>query len=296
MATAMFLPESVFENCLQVLVYQRLSGTIVDSVAILEGKSEQYQYRYNKLRPFGMIDCGYDPQFEEETFNRAKCIAYVYDSFYSQDQDGKDIKDWDVKLEKYDDAFYSWGSYSNYEDYWSKQKKVWEIISCQQNALSLRTKLRSIGINISQEGTFSLDKIRSSINEEIDNLKIVEHNRWNMEKLLTGFRTLSTEETQELNSLWNAWHVPQILNTEKERVKVLWLNKRKQLKEWPNRAHLDLCSFETLKSREEETILQHDVKLNTAIPYILLRERVRSNENIQENDDKQLYPPTDRHL
>ena len=282
MATAMFLPESVFHNCLQVLVYQRLSGTIVNSVSILNGNSNHY--RYNKIRPFGMIDCGYDPRFEEETYNRAKCIAYVYDSYYRQDQAGNCINDWDEKLEKYDDVFYSWGKFSNYEEYWSKQKMVWEKISCQLNALSIRTKLRSIGIDISMIKKHSLDILCSSINKEIRNMQIVEHNRWNMEKLLTGFRTLSTEESQELDKLWDAWHVPLLSDDKREEAKNSWSNRRKSLKEWPNRAHLDICSFETLKTCEEAIILQHDVKLNTAIPFILLRENILSNDNTRDNE------------
>jgi len=284
MATAMFLPESVFRNCLQVLVYQRLSGTIVNSVSTLDGNSEQY--RYNKIRPFGMIDCGYDPRFEEETYNRAKCIAYVYDSFYRQDKAGNNLNDWDEKLEKYGEPFYLCGDYSNYEEYWSNNKKVWEKISCQQNALSIRTKLRSIGIDISKKEKYSLDVLRSSIGKEIRNMQIVEHNRWNMEKLLTGFRVLSTEEFQELDKLWNAWHIPQLSDDERIKAKKLWSIKRKELKEWPYRAHLDICSFETLKTCEEETILQHDVKLNTAIPYILLRENILSNDNTHGNENK----------
>jgi len=263
MATAMFLPESVLRNCLQILVYQRLSGTIVDSVAIHEGKSESY--RYNKIRPFGMIDCGYDPQFEEETLNRAKYISYVYDSYYRKDQQGKEIKQWDEKLEKYEEAFHSWGSYTNYEDYWAKNKQVWEKISCQLNALSIRTKLRSIGIDITKEDEPTLKDLCDCVDKEIVNMQIVEHNRWNMEKLLTGYRALTKEETQELKNLWNAEH------------KELWTKKRKELKEWPHRAHLDICDFGTLKTCEEETILTHDIKLNKAIPYILIKEKKQKN-------------------
>lgn len=51
-----------------------------------------------------------------------------------------------------------------------------------------------------------------------------------------------------------------------------WKDYRKMLKEWPYRAHLDLCSFDDLKNREEEDILKHDIKLNLAIPYIMRKE------------------------
>lgn len=283
-ATAMFLPESIFQNCLQILVYQRLSGTIIEKVANWGNDDEtdegQNKYRYSKLRPFGMIDCGYDPHFEQETLNRSKYIAYVYDSYYRQDEKGNDINDWDEKLEKYDGIFRSWGEYSNYEEYWSKNKQVWEKISCQLNALSIRTKLRSIGIDLSKENDLSLDVIYSCIDNEIKNMQMVEHNRWNMEKLLTGYRTLTDEETLELNALWKNWHVSQLSDIDRDAAKKVWANKRKQLKEWPYRAHLDICSNETLISREEEVILQHDIKLNTAIPYILEKSKTNKKMNL----------------
>lgn len=269
MATAIFLPESVFRNCLQILVYQRLSGTIVDSLATSNGNRNSDHYRYHSIRPFGMIDCGYEPQFEEETLKRAKYIAYVYDSYYRQSPEGMDLKEWDEQLQKYDDVFLSWGKYLNYEDYWGKNKQVWKKLSCQFNALSIRTKLRSIGIDITKREEYNFDFSRSRISEEIKNLQIVEHNRWNMEKLLTGYRCLTDEERKEMNELWNAWHSPVLTKEEIKTAEVSWTNKRKYLKEWPYRAHLDICSFETLKACEEEAILTHDIKLNAAIPYIL---------------------------
>lgn len=272
-ATAMFLPESVFQNCMQILVYQRLSGTIIDDVAT--PVNTKADYRYKNIRPFGMIDCGYNPQFEEEIINRSKYISYVYDSYYSTIPEGdgfKEREEWDDQLTKYNDVFNCWKEYSNYEDFWAKNKKVWERISCQFNALSLNTKLRSIGVVIPSKTKYSLDFIKSLIQSEITNLQEVEHNRWNMEKLLTGYRTLSEEEYNILHGYWDIWHKTHLSEDEKKNAKEAWLNKRKQLKEWPYRAHLDICSLEALREREEEKILTHDVKLNTSIPYILLKE------------------------
>lgn len=264
LATAMFLPQSVYENCLQVLVYQRLSGTIVDSVA----RQGDDTYRYKNIRPFGMIDCGYDPLFEEEILERAKCVAYVYDSYYRTDGNGKEIHEWDEKLERYGAEFCSYGTYPSYDAVWTR-KKVWEKISSQLNALTLNVKLRSIGIMVSGEKEELFKEARSRVQNEIENLQEVEHNRWNMEKLLTGFRALTPKERRELNALWEEWHnaksSDEICNLAKEK----WTKMRKMLKEWPDRAHLDICSFEQLKTCEEEAVLNHDIKLNSAIPYIL---------------------------
>lgn len=283
-ATAMFLPESVFQNCLQILVYQRLSGTIIDKVAKPDDKEakdesgkkkadeKKKKYRYHKIRPFGMIDCGYDPKFEKETINRAKYISYVYDSYYRTDENKKELNEWDEKLENYHKTFVCYRDYTDYDDFWAKEKKVWERLSCQFNALSLNTKLRSIGMTIADSGNLTLDDVIAQIGNHILNLQQVEHNRWNMEKLLTGYRALTNKERRELKGLWDAWHLPGLTDETLKEAKDSWSNRRKELKDWPHRAHLDICSFGTLKDCEEETVLKHDVMLNTAIPYILSKE------------------------
>ena len=275
-ATAMFLPESVFQNCLQILVYQRLSGTIIDKVAKPDGKENEKKadkkkknYRYHKIRPFGMIDCGYEPKFEKEIVNRAKYISYVYDSYYRTDEN-KD--QWDEKLEDFHEKFGSYGDYTDFDDYWTKQKKVWEKISCQFNALSLNTKLRSVGMTMEDGSNPTLKDVIAKINSHIEDLQQVEHNRWNMEKLLTGYRALTDMERQELKDLWNAWHIAGLTDEARKEAKNPWKKRRTELKDWPNRAHLDICSFDTLEKCEEETILKHDIMLNMAIPYILSKE------------------------
>ncbi len=272
-ATAMSLPAIVLQNSLQILVYQRLSGTIIDKIAT--STDSKTEYRYKPLRPFGMIDCGYDPEFEKEIIQRAKYISYVYDSYYKTNQDNSEIekkeRDWDVNLDHYNDVFNMYASFKNYDECWGK-KKVWEKLSCRYNAALLDTRLRSIGVILGNNNTYSLGYISNRIKEEISNLQRVEHNRWNVEKLLSGYRTLTEQELQTLTAEWNIWNDSNISDEDRNNAKNNWDGYRKSLKDWPQRAHLDLCSFDMLQKREEKTILEHDVKLNLAIPYILKKE------------------------
>ena len=85
-AAALYLPKEVYEknNCLQILTYQRLSGYIVDSIAnpkTKESESEEKKIqpdekkketnpRYRKLRPFGMIEYGFDQVLDDDTAAR----------------------------------------------------------------------------------------------------------------------------------------------------------------------------------------------------------------------------------
>ena len=266
-ATAMFLPEGVFRNSLQVLVYQRLSGTIIDKIATpLKDKD---QYRYMNLRPFGMIDCGYYPQVEKELNERAKYVSYVYDSYYRTTEEGKEVKQWDEKLDDYGKLFLSYGEYADYEEFWAREKKVWEKISSQFNAAMMETRLRSIGIDLRKD---DMDTIIARIQKELPTLQEVEHNRWNTEKLMTGYRALSKEEYDKLLADWEIWHDSATTEEEAAAAEKRWRKYRKLLKEWPHRAHLDICPFEQLKIIEEEDIILHDARLNEAIPYILRKE------------------------
>lgn len=269
-ATALFLPDIVFSECLQVLVYQRHSGSIIDSIAKPTAQaSDTIPYRYKKLRPFGMIDCGYDPLFEKRLDMRSKLISYVYDSYYRTDENENEIHMWDEELKEYNAPYRCYRDYKDYEHYWAENKKVWEKISSQFNAASLETRLRSIGVSKDCQTTC----IKQKIQHEITNMQIVEHNRWNIEKLLTGYRALSIAEKKEMGDYWTHWHKDDGRSDEIESHKKEWAKRRKQLKEWPSRAHLDICPFNVLQTCEEDDILTHDKKLNLAIPFILEKER-----------------------
>jgi len=254
-AAALYLPSSVFKDALQILTYQRLSGTIINKVA----QPENPTYRYMKLRPFGMIDEGYSPKVDDDRL--ARMFAYVYDSYYINKDKGIP-NTWDVSLTSYFDAA------APYNQAWGG-KKVFERISSQFCANTLGTKLRSIGIDLSPSSSTPTDfkTIEDRVKDEMAFLQQVEHNRWNIEKLLTGFRALTEKESSRLRMLKAAWgHLEQ---KEKSEAYTEWIKYRKQLKEWPERAHLDLCPFHLLQQVEEEVILTHDKKLCEAIPYIV---------------------------
>ena len=68
--------------------------------------------------------------------------------------------------------------------------KQWSNI---YNASSIATKLRSIGIALPMK-----DRMRELTPHEIAILAEVEHNRWNVEELLMGYRTVTPEEEKEI--------------------------------------------------------------------------------------------------
>ena len=236
-AAALYLPDSVYKNCLQILTYQRLSSYIVNNIAGAYSEKE-VEYRYAKLRPFGMIDEGYDSRLDDET--RAMMVSYVYDSFYTHGA-------CDVEFSHY--------SKEEYKKIWISKKSVSDRWSSIFNANTIDLKLRSVGCKPSA----GEDDIRLKVSANLDIMAAVEHNRWNIEKLLTGYRALTKEEQESISKLRK--------DGLKDNFK-RWSDYRGTLKNWPEKAHLDLCSNEKLAVVDPD-ICHFDVDLSKAIPNIV---------------------------
>ena len=233
-ATALYLPEVVYDKCLQILTYQRLSGYIVQSIACPKNKNNEadnVKYRYRHLRPFGMIEYGFDTKLDEDA--AARMVAYIYDRNYHGHPD--------PLLEDYNEQ--------EFKVKW-RNKSVSNRWSSQFNANSINVKLQSVGSSRDEDEAVIKEKLMA----QIDRLRRVEHIRWNMEKLLTGFRPLSVTEESELCSLEGG---------ERD-------EKATGLKNGPNKAHLDLRPYEAVKEIDPETFAKdHDGALIQAIPRIV---------------------------
>lgn len=308
MAAAMYMRESVYANVLQIFTFQRYSGTIVKELATTK------KGRYQKIVPFGMMECGYDSSLDDDT--RAMLVSYVYDSAYAvteivakkeekEDENDKKTVTYSISglsAEKTDTRFehyqrYIEGKYRVYQDYsyrWPT-KSIFDRLSSAYNASTIGAKLRGIGI-LEEEfkplTNMTIDKIQKTINNNIVLLANVEHNRWNLEKMLTGYRALNKEETKLMDKLWeeannsalnqetidkrkNEWKSLTGMPwdpKEEFTVKKLWSKQRSILKGHPLRAHLDICSVETLYKREDDATIKMDEELNLAIPSILKTE------------------------
>jgi hypothetical protein len=254
-AAALYLPESVYENCLQILTYQRLSGYIVNNIA---GSAEDNaSYRYRCLRPFGMIDLGYDREIDSDS------LAMMVDSVY---QSG----DW--KLEKYDRQEYL-GTWLD-----GKVSDRWSSVF---NANAIGGKLRTAGVSADDD----FDAIQAAVERSLPVLMQVEHNRWNIEKLLTGFRPLNDIERKEMEALLAK--IPSDAEAGDESV-AIYYGKRRELKGWPKRAHLDLCSCKEL-TRVDRWAIHYDADLCRSIPFIVRRWRGdSSNCTLQDNSIKSI--------
>lgn len=155
-AAALFLPEIISENQIPIFVYQPGGDQMIRAVTDTP--------RYKNIYPFGMKSDCWDIQYKERIL-QARRIKYLYnladkgEDFYIMPSDIELIKPWF----EFQYAFQQSNIYASN---------------------SIAFKLRSI----------ANDGSRALTEEEIDSLSETEHNRWNVERLLIGFKPYKIKE------------------------------------------------------------------------------------------------------
>ena len=174
-ATALYMPDKVYENEIMLLVKQNMSGELLNLVRIDPSAADQRKdeyVKYRNIRPFGMRNDGYEVGETIESW--AKNINYLYSYYYDNDRVPAAYPRETV------DAM--WDKLS-VADKWSSM----------YNVLAIPGKLRSVGVDYKDASSW-----RELTPEEIDLLAQVEHNRWNVERLLCGYRPTNEEETKQV--------------------------------------------------------------------------------------------------
>ncbi|MBQ0056727.1 MAG: hypothetical protein KBT20_03625 [Bacteroidales bacterium] len=246
MNSAIFMPREVFRNAIQVLVLQKHSSDLIANLSGI-GKSDEQRHkmRYNIIRPFGMNSDVFAKDSVVD-YRLAKLVNYVYN----------DVDD--TKLEHINDIDKESGL--TLQDLYWRRCTVADQWSSNYNANSIPTKLRYLGLDFE---TSSIEEIDERLNEPgmMEMLVHVEHNRWNTEKLLTGFRPLNSQELTEFDDLL----------AKKAEYKDLKARKKFYQQGW-EMAHLDILSFKDLEVYDAPSIVYDEI-LTRALPYIVLRWR-----------------------
>lgn len=156
-AAGLYLPNEIYEKCIPVLIHQKKSDSIIEIA--------KTSHKYKSVCAFGMINCGYE--LEESDINLAKQVNYLY-AYYFGEGNGSlpEMRPSDNTVNE------AW-----------RKKTIVEQWSNVYNANMLYTKLRSIH----KESDAIKGKLELS-DDEVNTLAVVEHNRWNTERLLLGTR------------------------------------------------------------------------------------------------------------
>lgn len=169
MAMGLYLPDDVYDNNIPVFVRQETSSALLNMLNSL--KNDEDIHKYSHVFPFGMLDNCYD--LDKKSLREGQIINYIYDF-----------------KNKYGSVPQSCPSDKELNEIWNNLSVSLQW-SNLYNAYSIGPKLRSIGI------TGDYVKLND---DQIALLAKVEHNRWNMEKLLLGFRKPTAEEEVLISS------------------------------------------------------------------------------------------------
>lgn len=116
--------------------------------------------------------------------------------------------------------------------------------------------LKTSGKSMVQYIKGNKDLVKKKIEEAIQALALCEHSRWNVEKLILGFRPYNIQERFTIESLFGEAREKYRKDLKKEHV------------------HLDLCSYKNLR-RIDPGNIKYDYFLMLAIPHILLSNHLK---------------------
>jgi hypothetical protein len=216
-AAGLYLPDEVYNRNIPVLVQQELS----DYTLSMLSKRNQNSYRkYENVKPFGMSDDCCDLESANEY--AAMMIKYIYD---------KTKTDYEVTELSINDIEANWKQ-------WGEAKNIIALkYSNRYCANSRHIKQRSLNIQPNENLS----------PEQINLLAQIEHNRWNIEKLLMGYRATTPEEAEEIAT-------------------------GKQTKKYYRERfiHNDIRAYQAL-TRDDDSILvnQYDINIAKSLPLML---------------------------
>ena len=242
MNIALFLPECVLKKS-YVFVRQHHSGLLLDW---LRNRSEEEAGLYSQIYPFGMEDSPFDLQRKNQ--HMGVLINYYYWNRKSQPNTFKE--DHVLTAEELENARTIWNEETSVANQWSS------CFCC----MSFEQKLAQW--DIPSLDVSNIEAIKAVIHHNMDVLGYIEHNRWNMEKLLLGFRKPHPDEQAEIDDSRKIY-----ADSDKQ-------SKHDQYKR--KHIHSYLCSFDDLANitwkgmdKEKDDIRKIDYDMLHQIPWII---------------------------
>lgn len=168
-AASLYLPDAIYEKNVPIFVYQPDEG---DILSFANGTR-----KYSNVYPFGMKSDCYDPLFKNR-LSKAKKINYLYD------------------LQNNGKPYLAMGSQKEIETLWNNITSYVLMYSNIYAAASIPVKLGLMQRNLSVPGCCP-----AFTEDEVETLARIEHNRWNMEKLLMGFSALTISQREVMMKL-----------------------------------------------------------------------------------------------
>ena len=192
----MNMPDEVYDNEIPIFIRQDRSDNFVTNLRTADDKTLYYYWienhelkgkkrkaRYANIYPFGMNETAYSA--DNKSVKRAKLINYLYSTANYETYKFQSILSLDAIPE---------------DKIWEDANEMWKGLdvaykwSNLYNSYTIRTKLASLramrGLKLDDtSGDFT-----PLTDSEAEEMAKVEHNRWNVEKLLMGYRKPHLDE------------------------------------------------------------------------------------------------------
>jgi hypothetical protein len=228
-SAALYMPEAVYrsDNILQILVEQTTNDSIVSALRHSINGGDK---RFTKMRPFGVFsECNY---LKLASNKLPQIVAYTYSKVKPQSKENllaPLFKDGKLCYEKAEEA---WNNISSRNG----KSVIAQKISNYCFAEMIGVKQRSFGVKSGDEVLTDTDLIKL--------MAKVEHNRWNIEQLLIGYRPVMKSDATLLDEMSE----DDYRTYQKSR-----------------RVHPDLIAYDKLK----ESSYAYDERLSAHLPILL---------------------------
>lgn len=196
----MNMPDEVYSNEVPVFIRQNRSDNFVTNLRNEDRKKEGEKFtysvvkggevkpkdcdaRYAHIYPFGMNETAFSA--DDHSLKRAKLINYLYETANYETYKFQSILALDAIPEE--------KIWEEANDYWKKLSVAlkWSNL---YNAYTMRTKQRTLRAMRKLDIDDDSRDYDTLSDYEVEQLAIVEHNRWNVEKLLMGYRKPHKDE------------------------------------------------------------------------------------------------------
>lgn len=168
LGAGLYLPESVYRQRIPVFIRQASSSALLAQLGCGHEPADSY-HKYKEVYPFGMLDRWFD--LSATKLEQAKKISSLYD-YYGQKKALPTAEELGKKA----------------NDDWCKLSVPFQWSNLYA-AYSIGVKLRAFGQ--------SEDDVHLS-EEEVQRMAMMEHARWNMEKLMMGYRRPTKAEMDDI--------------------------------------------------------------------------------------------------
>ena len=251
MNIGLLLPEDVLRQA-NVFIRQHHTGQLL---TWLHQINKEGGGKYANVYPFGMANSQFD--LSHRNLEMGILINYYYLRRGAEETYQADHL---MTTEECSQALRAWNEETSISDQWSSS------YCCNSFAL----KLAQFGVE--SIGEENMKEIQDTVAQNLETLAYIEHNRWNMEKLLLGYRKPNREEASEIEKCRKTIADNTQDQALKPQCKFRYYKAKCQVHDYL-RSFEDLGTIQWAGKTEEDDVRKIDYNMLRQIPWIIKNRR-----------------------